>query len=303
MTTSDSVTVADTLVCRLGEGPVWDAARQRLLWVDIHSGTVQVGRLRSGGRIDLIDRVAFDQPVGAVAVSEAGMWVVAGSHRVFAHPSERAPFGVRVIPEHQRRRTNDGKPDPAGRFVVGTLALDGESTSETLVRLDADGLTELDSDLSLSNGLAWTRDGATMYSIDTLRHNVYVRTYDAASGNTGPRRLFLHTAHDAFPDGMCLDAEEHLWIAMWGRGQVHRYTPAGQLDRVIDVPAPHVSSVAFAGPDLDTLIITTATQDLTTDQLRAFPLSGHLFTAAPGVRGLPVPFWNGQLPPERILHQ
>ena len=93
---------------------------------------------------------------------------------------------------------------------------------------------------------------------------------------------------------MCLDAEEHLWIAMWGLGEVHRYTPDGELVAIVEVPAPHTSSVAFAGAELDTLVITTATQDLTDSQRAEFPHSGRLFTVRPGVRGLPQPFWNGR---------
>lgn len=92
---------------------------------------------------------------------------------------------------------------------------------------------------------------------------------------------------------MCVDAEDHLWIAMWGKGEVRRYSPDGELVRTITVPAPHVSCVCFAGPHLETLVITTATQDLTEAQLNEFPLSGHLFTVQPGVRGLPQTLWSG----------
>jgi sugar lactone lactonase YvrE len=131
-----------------------------------------------------------------------------------------------------------------------------------------------------------------MYSIDTLRQTVFVRDYDPQTGTAGPREPFL-TVDEGYPDGMCLDVDEHLWIAMWGLGQVHRYSPAGGLVSVIEVPAPHVSSVAFAGPGLDTLVITTATQDLTDEQLARFPDSGRLFTASPGVAGLPQALWSG----------
>jgi sugar lactone lactonase YvrE len=131
-----------------------------------------------------------------------------------------------------------------------------------------------------------------MYSVDTVRRVVYARSYDAATGATGDRRV--HIAFDeGYPDGMCSDAAGYLWIAMWGRGEVRRYTPAGDLEQTLPVPAPNVSSVAFAGAELDTLIITTATQDLTEDQLAAAPLSGKLFSARPAVPGLPVPLWRG----------
>jgi sugar lactone lactonase YvrE len=236
--------------------------------------------------------------VGAVSVADDGTWLIAGAKSLFARlPGGGTRLLAAIIPEKDARRTNDGKADPAGRFVVGTLSLNGDSRTESLVRLEPDGsLTTLDDDLTLSNGMAWTADGRTMYSIDTLRRIIYTRPYDPVTGLVGKRDVLVQ-CEAGFPDGMCLDEEEHLWVAMWGLGQVHRFTPKGERVAVIDVPAPHVSSVAFAGPDLATLVITTATQDLDPDQLSAYPLSGQLFTASPGVRGLPVPLWSGVTPP------
>lgn len=302
MTTASSVILANQTVCELGEGPVWDAARQQLLWLDIRRGIVFVGRMDRFGRVELVNHVTFPGTVGAVAVAEDGRWIVAGAQHVYTHPDNNALGGIRVIADGQPRRTNDGKADPAGRFVVGTLSLEGTSSEEVLVRLDDDGVAVLDDDLTLSNGFAWSADGATMYSIDTLRRRIYARPYEVESGAVGTRQVFIEVT-DGYPDGMCLDAEEHLWIAMWGLGEVHRYTPTGELDRIITVRAPHVSSVAFAGPDLDRLVITTATQDLTPEQLKEYPLSGQLFTAKPGVLGLPVPSWNGSFTTERTIIQ
>ena len=136
----------------------------------------------------------------------------------------------------------------------------------------------LDDDLTLSNGLAWTADGLAMYSIDTMRRVVFARPYDPVTGEVGRRAEWL-TFANGLPDGMCLDAEEHLWIAMWGLGQVHRYTPDGELVAIVEVPAPHTSSVAFAGAELDTLVVTTATQDLTDCSAPSSAL-GRLFTRA-----------------------
>ncbi|WP_217441446.1 SMP-30/gluconolactonase/LRE family protein [Nocardia barduliensis] len=294
MTTADSVIPAGPTRCELGEGPVWDPIRRVVLWVDIRRGLVFSGRLEEHGRVTLMDQVSLPGTVGAVAVAEDGSWIVAGSRTlIHRHVSGTTHELARVVPPGRSRRTNDGKPDPAGRFLIGTLALDGPSEQETLVRLEDDGsLTVIDGDLTLSNGLAWSPDGSTLYSADTLRRVVYARPYDAVTGAIGQRRTLI-TFDDGFPDGMCADADGHLWIAMWGLGEVRRYRPDGVLDRTLRVPAPHVSSVAFAGSGLDTLVITTATQDLSDEQLAAHPLSGTLFTARPGVRGLPVPPWRG----------
>jgi sugar lactone lactonase YvrE len=294
MPTVTTARPANAETCELGEGPVWDAARNRLLWVDIRRGLVLVGELRDGDEIKIVERVTFGETVGAVAVSESGDWLVAGAEELLIRTSEgTVTRGPRLLPASSGRRLNDGRPDPAGRFVVGSLSLGGASHTEVLVRIDEDGdIRSLDDDLTLSNGLAWTADGTRMYSIDTLRRVVFARSYEPDTGGVGARTEFLRF-EGGFPDGMCLDAEEHLWIAMWGLGRVHRYSPDGELVAIVEVPAPHTSSVAFAGPDLDLLVITTATQELTETQVAEFPESGRLFITRPGVRGLPQTPWNG----------
>lgn len=276
---------------RLAEGPVWDAARERLLWVDILRGTLLEGAL-DGGRVTVVRRHDFDGMVGAVAVADDGTLLVAAQeHLVVLHPDGTRTDGLRIVPAGQRRRLNDGGTDPAGRFLVGTLSLDGPSEREVLVRLEHDGrITHLDDDLSLSNGLAWSSDGRLMYSVDTLRHTVHVRDYDPATGSTGRRRVHL-MVEDGSPDGIALDAADHLWVAVWGAGEVRRYSPDGSLVGRLAVPAPHTSSIAFAGPDLRTLVITTA--ELTDRQRRDHPDSGRLFTARVDVPGFPVPAWGG----------
>ena len=285
---------------RLAEGPLWDAARRRLLWVDILAGLVLEGVL-DGGRIEVTGRQAFDGMVGAVAVSDDGALLVAGQeHLVVVRTDGTRVDGPRVVPAGERRRLNDGKTDPAGRFLVGTMPLEGESEREELVRLEDDGsLTRLDGDLTLSNGLAWSADGRTMFSVDTLRHTVFVRPYDPATGAVGERRVHLRLT-DGIPDGIALDAEEHLWVAAHGAGQVRRFAPDGALVDRVDVPAPHTTSLAFAGDDLRTLVVTTAAGELDEEQLRAAPESGRLFTARVDVPGLPVATWSGTgFPPAR----
>jgi sugar lactone lactonase YvrE len=176
---------------------------------------------------------------------------------------------------------------------VGTLSLGGPSEREVLVRLEADGgLTVLDDDLALSNGLAWSADGRRMFSVDTVARTVSVRDYDLASGAVGPRRVHLRL-EEGFPDGIAMDAADHLWVAVWGGGEVRRFAPDGTLVERVATGAPHTSSVAFAGDELRTLVVTTATSELGDDQLRAHPDSGRLFTARADVPGLPVAPWRG----------
>ena len=277
-----TATVASDEVYGLGEGPLWDGPRRRVLWVDIDAGTVHEGRL-DGDRVVPVRSTHVDRTVGAVVASADGQLLVAGAQRTFpGGPVTEGP-----------RRLNDGACDPAGRFLVGTLALDGEDRGQQLVRIEPGGSTiVLDDDLGLSNGLAWSVDGGLFYSVDTTGHVVHARTYDATTGAVGPRRDWLRF-DDESPDGLCVDAEDHLWIAMWGGSQVRRYTPAGELVGILDVPAPHTTSVAFVGDGLDRLLVTTATAELSPADRAAYPDSGRLFLAHVGVAGHPVTPWSG----------
>lgn len=285
--------VAGDEVHVLAEGPFWDPPRRRLLWVDIQRGLVLSGTVTPDGAIETVDRLAIDGTTGAVAASATGRWIVANGDDLLEIDGGRIVRRIPVLGSGGRRRFNDGKPDAAGRFVVGTLPLTGPSQTEQLLVVERDGSWRvLDDDLTLSNGLGWSADGTRFFSVDTKRRRIHVRDYDVASGDTGPRSVFVELA-DGYPDGLCLDVDDHLWVAVWGLGQVHRYSPDGELVQVIDVPAPHTSSVAFAGPQLDTLVITTASDELTPAQLAASPLSGRLFTVVPGVTGLPQPLWGG----------
>lgn len=255
---------------------------------------VLVGTLDADGTIQIVQRIRVQGSVGAVAVAVDGELLIANSTRLLRCAPKGSPeLWVNLLPDDGTRQLNDGAADPAGRFVVGSLSLAGPSQLERLFVVETDGsFHPLDTDLTLSNGLAWTADGRRMYSVDTLRRRIEVRRYDPPSGDTGERALFVEL-HDGYPDGICLDVEEHLWVAVWGLGQLHRYAPDGSLDRVIDVPAPHTSSLAFAGLDRRTLVITTASDGLSARQLEDFPDSGRLFTIEPGVAGAPRALWAG----------
>ncbi|HEY6471094.1 MAG TPA: SMP-30/gluconolactonase/LRE family protein [Candidatus Dormibacteraeota bacterium] len=277
----------------LGEGPVWDAARERVLWVDINAGTVHAGTL-GGERLREETVLRMPETVGAVLCSVAGDLLVAGARRLYRVDADgTVSEGPRIIPDEKASRLNDAGTDPAGRCLVGSLALDDREGEEVLVRVEADGrVTALDDDLTLSNGLAFTPDGAHLYSIDTTPRMVWVRDYDVERGTVGPRREALRVVEGS-PDGMCLDSLGNLWIAIFGAGEVRCYSPAGEQLATVEVSAPNTTSVAFVGPHLDTLLITTASEQLTTAQLGSYPDSGRLFVANVEVSGLPVAPWAG----------
>lgn len=284
----------------LGEGPVWDPERERLLWVDIEAGRIHTGSLEAGGgggpaRIAPTTTHETGGTVGAVVVGPGGRLLYAG-HTALAvlEPDGSVTAGPAVVPGVAGQRLNDGKCDPAGRFLVGSLTLPQVSGDDVLVRLeDTGGLVALDEDLSLSNGLAWSPAGTELYSIDTHTALVHVRDYDTGSGLFGPHRVAFGVEADGGPDGMAADAEGNLWIAVFGAGEVRCYSPSGAWLHTVEVAAPRVTSVAFAGPGLDVLVVTTAYTGLDDAAREAAPGSGRLFTAQVGVPGVPVAGWNG----------
>lgn len=270
----------------LAEGPVWDARRGRLLWVDILGGAVLEGELHGDG-IDVVGRHTFDGMVGAVVPAADGSLVVAGERElVVVRQDGRRERGPALVGPGVVSRTNDAAVGPDGRLLVGTMTLDDTVGAERLLQVTGDDVRVIDDDLGLSNGIGWSPDGAVLYSVDTAARTVWARDYDAETGATGARSR--HLLVDGFPDGMCVDSSGALWIALWGAGEVRRFGVDGRPLDVVSTPlAPHTSSVAFAGPDLDLLVVTTAQQHLTPQQLREFPASGALFIARVDATGLP----------------
>jgi sugar lactone lactonase YvrE len=285
----------------LAEGPCWDADRDRVLWVDIAAGQVHTGRL-AASRVIPEAVLTFPETVGAVVSSRRGELLVAGARRLYTVSTDgRVSPGAEIIGADAASRLNDGCCDPAGRFLVGTLALDDRVRSEILVRVEPDGaILLIDDDLGLSNGLAFTLDGGALYSVDTRGGTVWIREYDAQTGGVGRRRAFLQI--DGTPDGLCVDEEGSVWVAIWGSGEVRCYSAAGKQIAAVDVAAPNTTSVAFVGAALDTLLITTASEQLSEAQLARYPDSGRLFIADVGVRGAPVPRWAGTPDPARTRH-
>jgi len=275
-----------------GEGPAWDARAGKLLWVDMMANGLH--RTEADG-IDAV--TTYDQPVcvavprsgGGVALALAdGFWLEDpdGTRRsVMTIPQPAAPSGP--------IRMNDGKCDPAGRFWAGSMAYDGRAGAGALYRLDPDGAIQaVLRDVTISNGLAWTADGATMFFIDTPTQRVDAFDVDPADGVISNRRPAVRVAPaDGMPDGMTIDDSGALWVALWGGGAVHRYSRDGRLDTVIELPCRNVTSCAFGGAALDELSITTSRLGLSEAEIRDQPLAGGLFRFRPGVTGpAAVPF-------------
>lgn len=269
----------------LGEGPVWDAVARCLYFVDILRGDVH--RFDPAARTVRTHHV--DQPVGAVVPAARGGLVLAvrdGFARL-----DLDTGAVRAIADVEADRPdlrmNDGKCDAAGRFWAGTMALDERPGAGSLYRLDPDGRVHtMLRDVGISNGLGWSADGRLMYYVDTLTQRIDRFDVDPASGSITNRRAFVRipAGHGA-PDGLTVDADECVWVALWGGGVVHRYRPDGRLDTVIRVPATHPTSCAFGGADLRDLYITTARISLSERQRAEQPAAGGLFRCRPGAAG------------------
>jgi sugar lactone lactonase YvrE len=279
--------VAVPAQCQLAEGPVWDAGRQLLLWIDTQAGEVHSfdpaagahGRFGIGGR------------VGAVGLTESGRKLLLALADGFALCDtdggrlERLP-GPSI--DRDTVRFNDGKPDPWGNFWAGTMQHDeGTDGLGCLYRLTPGGeVTELIPGVSLSNGLDWTDDRRRFYYVDSTSGGVDAFDTDPDTGALSNRRRFVEiAAADGLPDGLTLDAEGGIWLAIWDSGQLRRYRPDGTLDTVVSLPVSQVSSACFGGPDLSTLYITTARQGFTEDKLLAEPHAGDIFSCTPGVAG------------------
>ncbi len=264
----------------LGEGPVWDHERRVLWWVDIEGRRINRFDPESGETAS----IEVPSKVGAVSIRTSG-GLIAALKDGFATVSPDGKVTELASVEHAdlNDRMNDGKCDSSGRFWAGSMSDSGRGA---LYRLDNDGtVSTMLRDVAISNGIAWTSDDATMYYIDTLTRCVDAFDFDHASGSIANRRTVVELAPPAYPDGMTIDEQGFLWVALWDGWGVHRYSPSGELDLVVRLPAAHVTSCTFGGDDLDVLYVTTARMGLDPEQLEAQPLAGGLFALSPGVRG------------------
>jgi sugar lactone lactonase YvrE len=208
------------------------------------------------------------------------------------HTIEPVAMPEADMPEN---RFNDGKVDENGRYWAGSMD-DGEKlASGSLYRLDSDrSLHKMDGNYSITNGPTFSVDGKTLYHTDTAKRTIFAFDFreDGAISN---KRVFvqLEAEEEGYPDGMTVDSENCIWLAHFAGSRITRYSPAGQVLKVIPMPVPNITSCTFAGPDLDTLYITTARHLLSEADIRKYPLSGSLFSCKPGVTGLPTPLFTG----------
>lgn len=273
---------------QLGEGPVWSAAENKLYWFDIKGRRLSWCEPASEGR------GVFELPVraSAAAVRRAGGLLVATERGLAVCDPTRGTFEI-VQPHDlgEGFRTNDGKVDTCGRFWWSTMDDNGgERPGKVFITEPSMATREALSGVHIPNTVSFSPDGSTLYLADSKRQTMFAHQVDDLS----KVREFADTrGQAATPDGSAVDADGYLWNAQWGGWRIVRYAPDGRIDRIVEVPVQQPTSCAFGGPDLATLYVTSAREGLDAAALAKQPLAGGLFACEPGVKGLPLPLFEG----------
>jgi len=271
----------------VGEGAIWDGDNQCLLWVDILGHKIHAFNPANGAD------TGYDmgQDIGTVVTTTCGLWAYADENGIgFLNPQtgERTQ-GAKPEKDHPEIRFNDGKCDPRGNFWAGTMAYDCTTGAGKLYGFDANGNVTIKIEgTTISNGLVWNGDHTKFYFIDSATYQIHQYDYDMQTGNIRNKKVAATIAKETgLPDGMAIDSEDHLWVALFDGGKVVRINPqTGETVFEVCVPVPKVTSCAFGGKKLDELYITTANYLMDEEALKKYPLSGSLFRAKLPYKGV-----------------
>lgn len=265
----------------LGEGPAWDEKTQTLYWVDILGK-----RIYAGGEV----LAELDDYIGCLAPTKNGHLIV-GKRASFMDfdPATSQQTVLVTLPESATNRMNDGKCDPAGRLIAGTMDMNETDPTGSVYSYDGKSNRVLFRDVTISNGMAWSADHKTFYYIDTPTCEVRAYDYDVKTGEIANRRKAFDVPKSlGWADGMTSDTEGNLWIAMWGGAQVTRWNPnTGQLLEQIPIPALQSSCPVFGGKNRNELYVTSARKGMSESDLNKYPLSGGLFKVETKYEGMP----------------
>jgi sugar lactone lactonase YvrE len=274
--------------CRLGESPVWVPSLGQLWWIDIHRDTIHRYDWQSGesGAHKLSGRSTFIVPCAdgsAISARQKGLCRV-------PEPGRPASLTVPVETDTPDTSINDGKTGPDGRLYFGTRDLAQRRGMGGLYRLDDDLVARRLADrVTAGNGIDWSPDASVLYFVDSGDCRVWAFNFDSSDGSVSRKRVFASVAKpDGLPDGLTVDAAGGVWVALYGGGRLHRYAPDGQLTEVIRTPVRYPTCCAFAGPGLDTLVVTSAYARI--EDAGAIPseLEGAVLVAKAGVTGKPI---------------
>lgn len=278
----------------LGEGPVWDEIEEKLYWVDILSGKL-FEYSHHEKKKSVYD---IGEHLGAVALRKEGGVVMAMQTGFAFYDLEEQKITHIADPESHLpgNRFNDGKCDPSGRFWAGTMSYDLDEEAANLYCLDSDLSINLKlQDLTISNGMAWNKKRNTFFFIDTPTRKIFSFDYDDRSGTISNRSIIKEIEkNEGYPDGMTIDEEDGLWIALYGGGKVIRIDPSnGKTLFEVHLPVPRVTSCTFGGPVFDELYITTCRENMSEREIEQAPLSGSLFKAKLPFKGMPAFRFSG----------
>lgn len=276
-------------ISELGEGPVWDSVARRIIWIDIEKENIHQYYPTENKQ----QTFHVGQKIGAVALKRSGELIAALQHGFATIDFKQEKVEPIVDPEAHLvgNRFNDGKCDPAGRFWAGTMSISGKENKGSLYALEKDlSVSVKINDVGCSNGLAWSNDHSSFYFIDTPTRQVAAYDYNISNGNIDNKRIVICIAErNGFPDGMTIDSEGMLWIALWGGWKIERWNPhTGKLLDHVLLPVSQVTSCTFGGDKLNDLYITSARTGLSEIELKEQPLAGSLFVVKNcGYHGLP----------------
>jgi len=266
----------------LGESLIWDASRSAMLWCVITAGLLHASPLDGAVDGSTDSTLHLPAPLASFGLADAGFVLSLENRVVLADLDGRITDTLATI-DHRRAglRLNEGKVDPSGRWVTGSMILVGDDPVGAYYSVTGAGARTLYGGLGVANGLEWSRDGSRIYFTDTSVSTIYTGAYSESGEVTD-----VETWHHGSPnDGLAIDEDGCFWSALYGGGRVIRYSPDGLELESIDLPVPNLTSVAFGGPELRTLFVASARENLTEEQLEQYPLSGAVFAIETSTHG------------------
>lgn len=284
----------------LGESPMWSGCDRAMYWVDIEASEIH----RFNVELQEHEVRSVEEPVSAVCNAANDHLSVVSRDAVhdcrFDNPRFDSSVSIPYVPEGGR--LNDAKPDHAGRFWLGSMCSDSSVAPGRLYSLSPDNFVSVVTSerFEVANGLAWSPDNKTMYVVETNRRKIMSYDFDLVTGAVSNGGVFIDMSSESSkPDGIATDAVGNLWCAMWDGWSLRRFRPDGRLDRIVEMPVPRPTSVAFGGVNMQTVFVTSASKGLSETQLALAPASGCLFSFHSDVPGQPVGVFRRPLRAER----
>ena len=279
------VDILDNSISTLGEGPLYNDKQNAIFWCDIKNNCIYSHNLITKQK----NRYSFISQVGSFAFCEDDKQMIVGTKDGIVYYDFLTQKTTPLIhPESHlpSNRLNDGKCDAKGRFFVGSMDDAEKDTVGSLYVYDGKECKQLEQNLAISNGLGWSSDNKKFYLTDSPNRIIYSYDYDLETATLSNRQEFAKIrAQDGYPDGLCVDSEDHIWSAHWNGWKITRYTPNGEIDSIYELPVPKVTSCNFGGADNKTLFVTTANIDLDKETLEKAPLSGSVFYLSLDIKG------------------